>query len=77
MTYALGDWAGPLGASQLTADQLWMASLALGADLTRTTLDGILDGSRRPSVHEHNVLAHALNEQLHDLDLDWPVPYRD
>ena len=67
MSYASGDWDGPLAASGLSVHDLWLAYLAL---------DGYLRHHAAPSRSEHNVLAQALNERLHDLGYDWPVPYR-
>ena len=76
MSYASGDWDGPLAASGLSVHDLWLAYLALGGDASPAELDGYLRHHAAPSRSEHNVLAQALNERLHDLGYDWPVPYR-
>jgi len=33
-------------------------------------------GRLQPNTVEYDVMAQALNERLHDLGRDWPVPYR-
>jgi hypothetical protein len=71
------DWAAALAAGGWSRRELWLACFALGADASLTDLDEYLDGERQPDPHEHNMIAVALNERLHDLGLDSPVPYRD
>ena len=76
MTYDPGNWREPVTESGLTQDQLWMTVNALG-EMSRSSLDGILRGTREATRTEHNLIAQALNERLHDLGKGWPVPYRD
>lgn len=53
---------------------LWLAAFGLGGNLSREDIDGIVDGDTTPSVHDYNLMAHALNEHLHfELDLDQPI----
>jgi len=52
-----------------------LACFALGAEASEVELDGFLRGVVVPSASEHNVIAHALNERLHDLGYDRPVRY--
>ena len=76
MSYLSGDWDAPLTASGLSVRDLWLACLALGGDTTPAELDEYLQHHATPSRYQHNVLAQALNERLHDLGYGWPVPYR-
>jgi hypothetical protein len=76
VTYVAGDWEGPLAASGLSVRELWLACLALGGNATPAELDRYLHHDMTPSRYEHNVVAQALNERLHDLGYDRPVPYQ-
>jgi hypothetical protein len=77
VTYAREDWQGPLGASGLSTHELWLAYFALGGNATQTELEQYLTGASRPTVMDHNLVAHALNERLRDLGLNSPVAYRE
>jgi len=77
MSEVTTDWASPLAASGWSRRELWLACFALGANASPDELDRYLTGHVQPSVAEHNVIAQALNERLHDLGLDHPVPYRE
>ena len=76
MAYDLGDWEAPLAASDRSSRELWLDYVALGGNATPAELDDYIHGSVTPSRLDHNVLAQALNERLHDLGYNWPVPYR-
>jgi len=66
----------PLHASGMSLEEWWLAYFALGGDASAADLNGYLQGHAQPSTLDHNVMAHALNELLHDLGANWPVPYR-
>jgi hypothetical protein len=70
-----GDWSSALAAAGWSRRELWLACFALGAEASEVELDGFLRGVVVPSASEHNVIAHALNERLHDLGYDRPVRY--
>jgi hypothetical protein len=70
-----GDWSSALAATGWSRRELWLACFALGANASEVELDGFLRGLAVPSASEHNVIAHALNERLHDLGLNHPVRY--
>lgn len=38
-------------------------------------LEAVLLGKREPEVHEHDLIAHALNERFVELGGNHPVPY--
>jgi hypothetical protein len=76
VAYVLGDWQTPLHASGMSLDQWWLAYFALGGDASAVVLDRYLQGDAQPSALDHNLMAHALNECLHDHGNNWPVPYR-
>ena len=44
---------------------------------TAFDLEGYLFGALAPSDHEHDVIAHALNERFVELGGNHPVPYSD
>ena len=75
MTGDAGDWVAALAAAGWSRHELWLACFALGADASEVELDRFLRGLAVPSAFEHNVIAQALNERLHDLGLDRPVRY--
>jgi hypothetical protein len=77
VNYASGDWQGPVRASGYSTHQLWLSYFALGGYATETELNQLLTGASRPSSIDHNLIAHARNERLHDLGQDTPVPYRE
>jgi hypothetical protein len=49
----------------------------LGANATSAELDWYLRGQAEPTAFEHDVIALALNERLHELGFDRPMPYHD
>ena len=77
MAYPSGNWSDPVAASHLSPHQLWMEFITIGGDTRRVDFDDIIDGRRIATMTEHNVLAQVLNERLHDLGHNWPVPYQD
>ena len=52
---------------------LWLAALALGADLSWADIDTIRSGERVVSQVEYDLLAIALNEHFSDCDMDHPM----
>jgi len=61
--------------AMLSLDDLWIRYLGLGGGATQVEMKGYVEGTTNPSSHEHDVLAHALNERFMDMDMDSPVPY--
>jgi hypothetical protein len=70
------DWVAALAATGWSPRELWLECFALGINATPTELRHYLEGDAQLSDAEHNVIAQALNERLHDLGFDRPVPYR-
>jgi hypothetical protein len=69
--------------SGLTPYQVWMRCASLGGNADAVEVDAYLHGLARPPRAEHDVLAHALNERLDELDeplrrpgvpYSWSVP---
>ena len=54
---------------------LWIASVALGANLDLGDVAHIVTGARAPTRVEYQVLAAALNDHLEDVGLDNPILY--
>ena len=71
--------AGALEASRikvgLSPSELWFRYFALGGMGTALEMDAYLHGALRPTSHDHNLLAAALNERFAELGGDHPVPY--
>jgi hypothetical protein len=61
--------------SGLSVADLWTECLALGANASMDQLEAILNGTRRPSAREYDLIAHSLNERFVDLGVNHPVPY--
>ena len=59
----------------LTLQDLWVRCFALGTMNTPEQLGGFMRGELRPSRHEYNLVAVALNEYLIDIDVVPFVPY--
>lgn len=60
----------------LTLEQLWLRYFALGGGQPPLELEAVLHGALLAEAHDHDVLAHALNERFTELGGDHPVPYR-
>ena len=56
-------------------EELWLRCFALGTTNTPTQLAGFLRGELRPTRHEYNLVAVALNEWLRDIGVAQIVPY--
>ena len=61
--------------SDLSDEDLYFRCLALGGAITLGQLDTFLHGALRPTPHEFNVIAVALNEYLAETGEDQVVPY--
>jgi hypothetical protein len=59
----------------LSLDELWMRYFELGGMSTALQVDAFLYGALVPTVHDHDLLAHALNERFVELGGNHPVPY--
>lgn len=61
--------------SGLSLAELWLRYFELGGMSTGFELEGYLYGVLTPSTHEHDVIAHALNERFVELGGNHPVAY--
>ncbi len=59
----------------LSLAELWLRYFELGGMSTSLQLEAFLYGALEPSVHDHDVVAHALNERFVELGGNHPVPY--
>jgi hypothetical protein len=62
--------------AQLSNGELWLRYFELGGMGTGLELEAVLLGFLQPSSHDHDVIAHALNERFAEMGGDHPVPYR-
>jgi len=61
----------------LTVGDLWMRYFELGGMSTPLELEAFLLGALHPTAHDHDVIAHALNERFVELGGNHPVPYQE
>lgn len=61
--------------ARLSHSELWMRYFELGGMSSTFQLDAYLHDALRPSRHEHDVIAQALNERFLELGGNHPVPY--
>ncbi len=61
----------------LSFDELWLRYFELGGMSGDFELQAIVMGVLQPSDHDHDVIAHALNERFVELGGNHPVPYAD
>ena len=70
-----------LDLSGLTHSQLWLLYVGIGGSASANELAELIahddDVETTLDVHDHNVIAQALNEHFLDLDQDHPVGYRE
>jgi hypothetical protein len=59
----------------LSQGELWLRYFELGGMSTGFELEAYLFGMLLPSDHDHDVIAHALNERFSELGGDHPVAY--
>lgn len=61
--------------ADLSHGELWLRYFELGGMSTGMQLEAFLYGALLPSAHDHDVIAHALNERFTEMGGDHPVPY--
>jgi hypothetical protein len=61
----------------LSHGELWLRYFELGGMSTGLELEAFVYGIIAPSSHDHDVIAHAINERFVELGGNHPVPYRD
>jgi hypothetical protein len=54
----------------LSFDEIWLRCFALGGSSTPLEIDAYIHGALRPTRHEFNVIAIALNEYLTDIGVN-------
>jgi hypothetical protein len=59
----------------ISLDDLWLRCFALGTMNTATELEAFLRGVDRPTRHEYNVIAVALNEYFVEIGSRRVIPY--
>lgn len=59
----------------LSAAELWERYVGLGGMSTSDEVDEILRQRVSPTPHDHDLLAHALNERFTELGRNHPVHY--
>jgi hypothetical protein len=59
----------------ISLDDLWLRCFALGTMNTATELEAFLRDRGRPTRHEYNVIAVALNEYFVEIGSSRVVPY--
>lgn len=61
----------------LSHSELWLRYFELGGMSTVFQVEAVLHSALVANSHEHDVLAHALNERVIELGGNHPVPYSD
>jgi hypothetical protein len=61
--------------ADLSHGELWLRYFELGGMSTALELEAFVYGVLRPSSHDHDVIALALNERFSELGAVSPVPY--
>lgn len=59
----------------LSLAELWQRYFELGGMSTALELEGFLERLFEPTVHDHDLIAHALNERFVELGGNHPVAY--
>ena len=59
----------------LSHGELWLRYFELGGMSTGFELEAFLYGLLSPSAHDHDVIAHAINERFVELGGNHPVGY--
>ena len=60
----------------LSHGELWLRYFELGGMSTAFQVEAVMYGALVPTTHDHDVLAHALNERFVELGGNHPVPYK-
>jgi hypothetical protein len=63
--------------ASLSHSELWLRYFELGGMSTGLQLEAYLYGALRPTRHDHDIIAHALNERFVELGGNHPVPYEE
>lgn len=71
------DLVAAYTATGLELNELWVACFALGGNVGRYEIEAYLAGLMPISAHEHNVVAHVVNERLVELESPRRAPYRE
>jgi predicted DNA-binding ribbon-helix-helix protein len=61
--------------AELSHGDLWLRYFELGGMSTSLELEAYLYGALQPTAHDHDVIAHALNERFVEMGGNHPVPY--
>jgi hypothetical protein len=61
--------------AELSHGELWMRYFGLGGKSTGLELEAFLYGALKPSEHDHDMIAQALNERFVEMGGNHPVPY--
>jgi hypothetical protein len=61
----------------LSHSELFLRYFELGGMSSALELEAFCYGALRPSAHDYEVIAHALNERFSELGRDHPVAYSD
>jgi hypothetical protein len=59
----------------LSHGELWLRYFELGGMSSGFELEAFLYGSLIPTDHDHDVIAHAINERFAELGANHPVAY--
>jgi len=60
----------------LSLSELWLRYFELGGMSTALELEAYLYSALIPTAHDHDLVAHALNERFVELGGNHPVPYQ-
>jgi len=60
----------------LSYQELWLRYFELGGMSTGLELESLLLGDLALTAHDHDVIAHAINERFGEMGGDHPVAYR-
>ncbi|MDA8400744.1 MAG: hypothetical protein ACYDEP_06620 [Acidimicrobiales bacterium] len=61
--------------ARLTPNELWIRYFELGGMSSPLELEATIYGVLATGAHDHDLIAHALNERFLELGGDHPVPY--
>ena len=64
-----------LARTGLSLPELWVRYFALGGNASTLALEAYVHGALELAPIDHDMIAHALNEELTDLGEDHPVGY--
>lgn len=59
----------------LSSQELWLRYFGLGGMTEPLQLEAVLHGARTTTPHDHDQIAHALNERFTELGRNHPVAY--